>query len=315
MSRELNNAATSLAYQMREQIRELQEKRAAAMMNEITELQRERDVALNKVKQMDKAVSDLHKENELLKKNCDNEAELKLENKHLKQSLLEETLISSNLRKKLKNMERKPIQESSPLFQHTKAIIRLTNEESNLKTKSQSISDLTNTSSLQIGISPAQSPSVVTRRRYKLAHITTNNQETQTDTNGGVQAAVNMKGLPPHVIDALTDARNDLLQIQEQNEDLHEKIKKHAIEKEKYETQSSQLKTLQDECEGLKESLKQFSQWAQHKIASVEEEMDICKVVYSLQGSLSEETKIIEELKEKTISNESVINHLTLENE
>jgi regulator of replication initiation timing len=145
MSRELNNAATSLAYQMREQIRELQEKRAAAMMNEITELQRERDVALNKVKQMDKAVSDLHKENELLKKNCDNEAELKLENKHLKQSLLEETLISSNLRKKLKNMERKPIQESSPLFQHTKAIIRLTNEESNLKTKSQSISDLTNT--------------------------------------------------------------------------------------------------------------------------------------------------------------------------
>jgi vacuolar-type H+-ATPase subunit I/STV1 len=69
---------------------------------------------------------------------------------------------------------------------------------------------------------------------------------------------------------------------------LHEKIKKHAIEKEKYETQSSQLKTLQDECEGLKESLKQFSQWAQHKIASVEEEMDICKVVYSLQGSLSE---------------------------
>jgi hypothetical protein len=55
-------------------------------------------------------------------------------------------------------------------------------------------------------------------RRYKLAHITTNNQETQTDTNGGVQAAVNMKGLPPHVIDALTDARNDLLQIQEQNE-------------------------------------------------------------------------------------------------
>ena len=41
---------------MREEIRELQEQRAAAMMTEIVELQKERDLALGKAKRLEKKV-------------------------------------------------------------------------------------------------------------------------------------------------------------------------------------------------------------------------------------------------------------------
>lgn len=47
------------------------------------------------------------------------------------------------------------------------------------------------------------------------------------------------------------------------------------------------LQVLKEESDTLQESLSQFSQWVQYKLASVEEEMDICKVIYSLHGSLS----------------------------
>ena len=42
---------------MREQIRALQEQRAAAMMTEIVDLQRERDMAVGKLKRMEKSVA------------------------------------------------------------------------------------------------------------------------------------------------------------------------------------------------------------------------------------------------------------------
>ena len=42
---------------MREQIRVLQEQRAAAMMTEIVDLQRERDMAVGKLKRMEKSVT------------------------------------------------------------------------------------------------------------------------------------------------------------------------------------------------------------------------------------------------------------------
>ena len=47
------------------------------------------------------------------------------------------------------------------------------------------------------------------------------------------------------------------------------------------------LQVLKEESDTLQESLSQFSQWVQYKLASVEEEMDLCKVIYSLHGSLS----------------------------
>ena len=42
---------------MREQIKVLQEERAAAMMTEIVDLQREKDVALGKMKKMERSVA------------------------------------------------------------------------------------------------------------------------------------------------------------------------------------------------------------------------------------------------------------------
>ena len=48
------------------------------------------------------------------------------------------------------------------------------------------------------------------------------------------------------------------------------------------------VKTLEEECTQLKSSLKQLHQWVNAKLRSVQEEMDICKVIYSLHGSLSQ---------------------------
>ena len=45
---------------MRQEIRELQEERAAAMMAEILDLQRERDLALGKVGRLEKKVAGKH---------------------------------------------------------------------------------------------------------------------------------------------------------------------------------------------------------------------------------------------------------------
>ena len=42
---------------MREQIRVLQEQRAAAMMNEVVELQRERDLAMGRVRRLERSVA------------------------------------------------------------------------------------------------------------------------------------------------------------------------------------------------------------------------------------------------------------------
>ena len=51
---------------MREEIRELQEQRAAAMMTEIVELEKERDLALGKVKRLEKKVKGKPSHDQLL---------------------------------------------------------------------------------------------------------------------------------------------------------------------------------------------------------------------------------------------------------
>lgn len=47
---------TEMEKSMREQIRILQEQRAAAMMNEMIDLQKERDIALSRIKILKKSV-------------------------------------------------------------------------------------------------------------------------------------------------------------------------------------------------------------------------------------------------------------------
>ena len=139
-------AMLTVEAKMREQIKELQEKRAAAMMNEITELQRDRDIALSRLKQLEKIINDLQKENLLLKDTCGKEANLNLEIKTLERLLLEEKLITSDLKKKLQNTEKKntelksKLEGHSPMLQQRRSL--LLQVESSLKDRSHSMNDL-----------------------------------------------------------------------------------------------------------------------------------------------------------------------------
>lgn len=139
-------AMLTVEAKMREQIKELQEKRAAAMMNEITELQRDRDIALSRLKQLEKIINDLQKENLLLKDTCGKEANLNLEIKTLERLLLEEKLITSDLKKKLQNAEKKntelksKLEGHSPMLQQRRSL--LLQVESSLKDRSHSMNDL-----------------------------------------------------------------------------------------------------------------------------------------------------------------------------
>ncbi len=51
-----SNSMTDMELKMREQIRILQEQRAAVMMEEVIDLQRERDLALGRIKVLKKSI-------------------------------------------------------------------------------------------------------------------------------------------------------------------------------------------------------------------------------------------------------------------
>lgn len=141
-----------LGNKMREQIKELQERRAAAMMNEIADLQRERDIALSRLKTLEEQVKELQNDNHLLKEKCGAENELKIEINSLKQLCREERMIVNDLKKKLQSSEKKgkeltakltAVGSNSPaLGHHSPYISQL--RLSHLKEKSQSMSDLSN---------------------------------------------------------------------------------------------------------------------------------------------------------------------------
>lgn len=59
--RNMEDSYAEMEEKMRQQIKKLQEQRAAAMMNELMDLQKERDIALSRVKMLKKTVeSELH---------------------------------------------------------------------------------------------------------------------------------------------------------------------------------------------------------------------------------------------------------------
>ena len=47
------------------------------------------------------------------------------------------------------------------------------------------------------------------------------------------------------------------------------------------------ITALQTECTQLTSGFNQFKQWVNKKMRDMQEEMDICKVIYTLHGSLS----------------------------
>ena len=50
----------------------------------------------------------------------------------------------------------------------------------------------------------------------------------------------------------------------------------------------SSLQSLHVECGVLRDALSEFSRWVRSKLSTIEEDMDIFKVIYSLHGSLSQ---------------------------
>lgn len=124
-----SSTVVQMEEKIREQIRELQEKRAAAMITEITELQRERDLALTRIRQLQKGMDEIRAENHLLKSSLKKERDLKQEMKMLERAFLEEQLLNNELRKKLQVTEKKraelvaklqdsPSGSASPLLQY-----------------------------------------------------------------------------------------------------------------------------------------------------------------------------------------------------
>ena len=131
---------------MREQIRELQERRASVMMTEISDLHKERDLAVNRVKQLEKTVAELQSECAAIKTKLLDENELNCKIKSLERTLLEERLVNNDLKSKLQDAEkkstelttklrRKSVDHRSPVLQ--KRLDQLT------KSSSQSLRDLT----------------------------------------------------------------------------------------------------------------------------------------------------------------------------
>lgn len=134
---------------MREKIKELQEKRAAAMMIEITELQRDRDIALSRLKQLQILTGEVQEENMLLKEKFSIEAELRLEMRSLQQLYMEEKLVVSDLKKKLLGVEKKNSELISRIHQgnHSPFIQQRMTQQHLLpieSERSQSMNDLTN---------------------------------------------------------------------------------------------------------------------------------------------------------------------------
>ena len=131
---------------MREQIRELQERRASVMMTEISDLHKERDLAVNRAKQLEKTVAELQSECAAIKTKLLDENELNLKIRSLERKLLEEGLINNDLKSKLqdaetkameltKKLRRKSVDHRSPMFQ--KRLDQLTD------ISSRSLGDLT----------------------------------------------------------------------------------------------------------------------------------------------------------------------------
>ena len=97
-------ASLKMEGQLRDRIKELQEKRAAGLMAEISELKKEKSLAISQVKKMDNIVADIRKENALMKKK---ERNFVNSIQAFERSLLEEKLINENLKKKCQLLDKK----------------------------------------------------------------------------------------------------------------------------------------------------------------------------------------------------------------
>lgn len=90
--------------QLRNKIRELQERRAMGLMSEITELQKEKSTAISQIKKMGTVIDDIRKENAFMKQK-ERESVTKIQS--VERALLEEKLTGENLKAKCKSLDKK----------------------------------------------------------------------------------------------------------------------------------------------------------------------------------------------------------------
>lgn len=90
--------------QLRNKIKELHEKRAAGLMSEIAQLQKEKSISNSQIKNLGSIITDLRKENAFMKQK---EKEFVAKIQSLERLLLEEKLIVENYKAKYKSLDKK----------------------------------------------------------------------------------------------------------------------------------------------------------------------------------------------------------------
>jgi hypothetical protein len=305
---------------MREEIRELHEQRAAAMMTEIVELQKERDLAVAKVRRLEKKVKDMEAEADK-RRGGDGRAELVA---LLRQTLLEEQLISADLKKKLQTAKKQNVALTQQSQNETQTPNNGNQEQSPSRWRRHSYDGKSASPRLPTskpptpsslsphtpgagGQSPRYSPSVVPRR-YKLAAVTNCDVSTQTTTETMQETDQSDHSsadtLAPPILEALTTARADIVRLQRERD---EEKKKVASELQRREELRKESECLQLECGVLRESLAEFSRWVRGKLERMEENMDIFRVIYSLHRSLSQEQSVLQELQKRLRQSEQKV--------
>lgn len=332
---------------MRTEIRTLQEQRAATMMAEVVDLQRERDLALGRIKALKKAADELQAENTFMKSVLQlprQQQGLVHQVSLLKRSLLEEQLVTSDLKEKLATS----VKQNAVLLQRLKRysgssspggvarVVAIGNQErerskSMTEVRSDAVigheqshdvshdtaSPLLKKQLLDVptvvspgatkGTSPQNFSPTVIARRYKLAASASRNAATQTDqSQPSTEERTDQSDLSPG-LSSETSAK-----VEGTAEEVEEgRVKK---ERDRVKQLRQKCKVLEGECSVLEEGLAQFSLWTRHKLQQLEEDLDIFKVVYSLHGSLSKEGAVMEGMRVRLVRAEGEVVRLQAAN-
>lgn len=289
---------------MRDEIRKLQERRVGVLMDEVMQLQNERETLLSKLSNLETENHKLKEENATLKAAGNPSVQIEV----LEKALQQEKDEKDKLKQRLRIIKRRNSNLNIDMNLDRGKSISL-NEMSTTQdsTNATSIKEL---DQMRMKTFTVNTPSPRTKR-YVLAATTTKNASTQTPTSSESDDTFVIKDATTEndnkntmfsedLKAALSEAKDTILEVLQEKETIEMQLAKELANSSTLrEDLQGQAEALEKECTLLKSSLKQFHQWMNSKLRSVQEEMDICKVIYSLHGSLSQEATIIEQLTEK----------------
>ncbi|XP_065883418.1 uncharacterized protein MCAP_0864-like [Dysidea avara] len=296
---------------MRDEIRKLQERRVTVLMDEVTQLQSERDNLIAKINSLEKENQAFKEENSTLKAN---------EKPSIQVTVLERALQQEKDEKdKLKQRLRVIKKRTSGL-----SITNLSRERSGSMNDMESAesTDITDTIAdhikPKVELKPAPSPR---GKRYVLAATSTNEVGTQTTLIPHVDSVAAKDDdkkttlINEDMRATLSEARSTIIEILQEKEAIEVQLEQQVNESSALrENVQNTITALQTECTQLTSGFNQFKQWVNKKMRDMQEEMDICKVIYTLHGSLSKEATLIEQLTEKVQDQKRFITKLQSEN-